>query len=127
MCFHLHADIFDVDVYRTVENKLIFIVNIGDDVMIPIGLRIQLDFEDGQEPLTTSEVYMNTNSLTFVYDDPPEALFTSIVSVTVVESRGSRSSLPMSKNLSMEIKNGKINYRVYQFLNKHRPCFNLLS
>ncbi len=79
MCFHLHADIFDVDVYQTVENKLIFIVDIGDDVMIPIGLRIQLDFEDGQEPLTTSEEYMNTNSLTFVYNDPPEALFTSIV------------------------------------------------
>ncbi len=114
MCFHLHADIFDVDVYRTVENKLIFIVDIGDDVMIPIGLRIQLDFEDGQEPLTTSEVYMNTNSLTFVYDDPPEILFTSIVFVTIVESRGIKSSIPMSKDLSMEINNGKYHFLIHQ-------------
>ncbi len=104
------SEIFDVDIYRTVMNKLIFVINIGDNVMIPIGLRIRLDFDE-QEPLTTPEEYTNTNSLTFVYNDPPEALFTSIVSVTIVESRGPISSLPMSKDLSTEINNGKSNYQ----------------
>ena len=118
MCFHHRAEIFDVGVYRTDENNLFFVVDIGDDVMIPIGLRIQLDFENGQEPFMTPKEYRNTNFLTHVYNDPPEA---STVTVTIVESRGSISSPSRIKDLPTVKGNGN----TYHFLVKHGHTYFL--
>ncbi len=103
----IYAEIFAVKAYKTTKDKLVFTVNLGEGIMVPTGLRLQLMEKADTNPHLSPDVYKGTNPITYVYENPPKGLFTSIVNVSVVDSNGHETSEPITMDLSTELDHSK--------------------
>lgn len=81
-----------------------FTIHLGDNVMVPAELRVEVMMKGSNTIHTSSDLYHGTNPITYLLEQPSSDLLNSEVYVSIL-SRGSNglvTSTPRSMDLSME-------------------------